>query len=111
MSFCFPRQQDSFNIFFNFSNPTKIQGNDNLRKDERCEALLLQCCSSGYTREEAVLALSIALATAGPRADGATLARAAGSVRRMIGMGYAKNDAVGALVAKNGNLEAAVEMF
>lgn len=57
------------------------------------------------------MALSVALAIAGPRADGATLAQAAGSVRQMIGMGYAKQDAVGALVAKNGNLQAAVEMF
>jgi hypothetical protein len=29
----------------------------------------------------------------------------------MVSMGYAKHEAVGALVAKNGNLQAAVEMF
>ena len=82
-----------------------------MRKDERCEALISQCCSSGYNREEAVLALSVALAIAGPRADGAAVAQAAGSIRQMINMGYAKADAVGALVAKNGNLPGAIEMF
>jgi UBA/TS-N domain len=94
-----------------FLNLTEMQGNNNLRKDERCEALISQCCSSGFTREESILALAVALAIAGPRADGATVARAAGSIRQMTGMGYQKQDAVGALVAKNGNLQAAVEMF
>ncbi len=88
-----------------------LQGNNNLRKVERCEALLSQCVSAGYSREEAVLALSVALALAGPRADGGNVAQAAASIRQMVGMGYAKSDAVGALVAKNGNLQAAVEMF
>ena len=83
-----------------------------LRTQDKYEALLSQCASAGYTRDEASLALAVALAVSGHRADRQAVAQAASNVRQLFSMGFKeKKDVVGALVAKNGNLQEALEIL
>lgn len=71
-----------------------------------------QCMSAGsHSREEAALALAVALSTAGHRADGAAVQQAAAALKHLLSMGFSKQDAVGALVAKGGDLTAAIDML
>ena len=73
-----------------------------------------QCQAAGNTRETAALALSVALATGGgQRADVAQMKmeQAAAGINHLVAMGFGKSDAVGALVAKHGNVQAAIDML
>jgi len=56
------------------------------------------------------MALSVVLATAGSRADVAVVLGAAHKVRQLRDMGCSFSAAVGALVARNGDLQAAGDL-
>lgn len=56
------------------------------------------------------MALAVALATVGPRADSAAVLDAAGKLRTMREMGFPSAKAVGSLVAKNGDISEAIEL-
>jgi hypothetical protein len=82
------------------------------QRQDRFEAQVSQCMSAGgHSREEAALALAVALSTAGHRADGASVAQAGAALKHLLSMGFSKQDAVGALVAKGGDLTAAIDML
>lgn len=88
-----------------------MQVENGLGQRDKYEALISHCISGGFSREEALLGLSVALATSGQHTDVQMVDKAADKVRHLISMGSSRSMAVGALVAKAGNLEVAVEML
>ena len=81
------------------------------QSSNRTEALISQCIAAGYERKEASLALAAALSTAGDRIDGSIVAQSARDLKHLTSMGFTGGDAVGALVANRGDLQAAIDML
>lgn len=82
-----------------------------LTPQDKFEALISQCMSSGFSREHASLGLAVALTLHGAsRVTSPAVLDAAKKVRTLCEMGFSKRAATGALVAKNGDLQAAVDM-
>lgn len=90
--------------------PVDVQIENGLPQQDRYEALVSRAVSQGCSRESAVLGLVIAVGSLRERADGGAVLDAAHKVQQMQEMGFSAGAAAGALIARNCNLQGALDM-
>jgi hypothetical protein len=88
----------------------RAQGDAGMAHQDRYEALLSQCESSGASRDDAALGLAVAVAVHGERLDSAAVLDAAEKVRQLRGVGVAPAAAAGALALTNADFDAALNI-